>query len=59
MNGQQYTAVTAPATAKVTVTQQMQFTITYWDDTENKELKQFTWEKAPNGRLESRFHFQV
>ena len=49
VNGQQYTAVTAPATAKVTVTQQMQFTITYWDDTENKELKQFTWEKAPNG----------
>ncbi|WP_270253422.1 MBG domain-containing protein, partial [Lactobacillus johnsonii] len=49
VNGQQYTAVTAPATAKVTVTQQMQFTITYWDDTENKELKQFTWEKATNG----------
>lgn len=49
VNGQQYTAVTAPATAKVTVTDQMQFTITYWDDTENKELKQFTWEKAPNG----------
>ncbi|WP_217961668.1 MBG domain-containing protein [Lactobacillus intestinalis] len=49
VNGQQYTAITAPATAKVTVTDQMQFTITYWDDTENKELKQFTWEKAPNG----------
>lgn len=49
VNGQQYTAVTAPATAKVTVTQQMQFTITYWDDTENKELAAYTWNNVPNG----------
>ncbi|WP_289461359.1 BspA family leucine-rich repeat surface protein, partial [Lactobacillus intestinalis] len=49
VNGQQYTAVTAPATAKVTVTQQMQFTITYWDDTENKEIIQFDIKNAGNG----------
>ncbi|WP_433596910.1 MBG domain-containing protein [Limosilactobacillus reuteri] len=49
VNGQQYTAVTAPATAKVTVTQQMQFTITYWDDTENKEITQFDIKNAGNG----------
>ncbi|KEK15136.1 hypothetical protein LR3_03865 [Limosilactobacillus reuteri] len=49
VNGQQYTAVTAPATAKVTVTQQMQFTITYWDDTENKEITAYTWNNVPNG----------
>ncbi|RMX28125.1 MBG domain-containing protein [Limosilactobacillus reuteri] len=49
VNGQQYTAVTTPATAKVTVTQQMQFTITYWDDTENKELAAYTWNNVPNG----------
>ena len=49
VNGQQYTAVTAPATANVTVTQQMQFTITYWDDTENKELAAYTWNNVPNG----------
>uniref|UniRef100_UPI00272C46C4 MBG domain-containing protein n=1 Tax=uncultured Limosilactobacillus sp. TaxID=2837629 RepID=UPI00272C46C4 len=49
VNGQQYTAVTTPATAKVTVTQQMQFTITYWDDTENKEITQFDIKNAGNG----------
>lgn len=49
VNGQQYTAVTTPATAKVTVTQQMQFTITYWDDTENKEIVQFDIKNAGNG----------
>ncbi len=49
VNGQQYTAVTTPATAKVTVTQQMQFTITYWDDTENKEITQFDIANAGNG----------
>ena len=49
VNGQQYTAVTAPATANVTVTQQMQFTITYWDDTENKEITQFDIKNAGNG----------
>ena len=49
VNGQQYTAITAPATAKVTVTQQMQFTITYWDDTENKEIIQFDIKNAGNG----------
>lgn len=49
VNGQQYTAVTAPATANVTVTQQMQFTITYWDDTENKEITQFDITNAGNG----------
>ena len=49
VNGQQYTAATAPATAKVTVTQQMQFTITYWDDTENKEITAYTWNNVPNG----------
>ena len=49
VNGQQYTAVTAPATAKVTVTDQMQFTITYWDDTENKEITQFDIKNAGNG----------
>lgn len=49
VNGQQYTAVTAPATANVTVTQQMQFTITFWDDTENKELTAYTWNNVPNG----------
>ncbi|MCH5385653.1 BspA family leucine-rich repeat surface protein [Limosilactobacillus reuteri] len=49
VNGQQYTAVTAPATAKVTVTQQIQFTITYWDDTENKEITQFDIKNAGNG----------
>ncbi|WP_289762177.1 MBG domain-containing protein [Lactobacillus intestinalis] len=49
VNGQQYTAVTAPATAKVTVTQQMQFTITYWDDTENKKITQFDIKNAGNG----------
>lgn len=49
VNGQQYTAVTTPATAKVTVTDQMQFTITYWDDTENKEITQFDITNAGNG----------
>lgn len=49
VNGQQYTAVTAPATAKVTVTQQMQFTITYWDDTENKQIVQFDIKNPGNG----------
>ena len=49
VNGQQYTAITAPATAKVTVTDQMQFTITYWDDTENKEIVQFDIQNADNG----------
>lgn len=49
MNGQQYTAVTTLATAKVTVTDQMQFTITYWDDTENKEITQFDITNAGNG----------
>ena len=49
VNGQQYTAVTTPATAKVTVTQQMQFTITYGDDTENKEITQFDIANAGNG----------
>ena len=49
VNGQQYTAVTAPATAKVTVTQQMQFTITYWDDTEDKQIGQFDIKNAGNG----------
>ena len=49
VNGQQYTAVTAPATANVTVTQQMQFTITYWDDTENKQIVQFDIKNAGNG----------
>ena len=49
VNGQQYTAVTAPATANVTVTQQMQFTITYWDDTENKQLVQFDIKNPDNG----------
>lgn len=49
VNGQQYTAVTTLATAKVTVTDQMQFTITYWDDTENKEITQFDITNAGNG----------
>ncbi len=49
VNGQQYTAVTTPATAKVTVTQQMQFTITYWDDTEDKQIGQFDIKNAGNG----------
>lgn len=49
VNGQQYTAVTAPATANVTVTQQMQFTITYWDDTENKQIVQFDIKNPDNG----------
>ena len=49
VNGQQYTAITAPATAKVTVTDKMQFTITYWDDTENKEITQFDIKNAGNG----------
>lgn len=49
VNGQQYTAVTTPATANVTVTQQMQFTITYWDDTENKKITQFDITNAGNG----------
>ncbi|MBB1128210.1 MBG domain-containing protein [Limosilactobacillus balticus] len=49
VNGQQYTAVTAPATANVTVTQQMQFTITYWDDTENKQIVQFDIKNPGNG----------
>ena len=49
VNGQQYTAVTAPATANVTVTQQMQFTITYWDDTENKQIVQFDIKNPHNG----------
>ena len=48
VNGQQYTAVTAPATANVTVTQQMQFTITYWDDTENKQIVQFDIKNPDN-----------
>ena len=49
VNGQQYTVVTAPATANVTVTQQMQFTITYWDDTENKQIVQFDIKNPDNG----------
>ncbi|WOZ73656.1 Rib/alpha-like domain-containing protein [Limosilactobacillus reuteri] len=48
VNGQQYTVVTAPATANVTVTQQMQFTITYWDDTENKQIVQFDIKNPDN-----------
>ena len=40
---------TAPATANVTVTQQMQFTITYWDDTENKQIVQFDIKNPDNG----------
>lgn len=57
VNGQQYTAVTAPATAKVTVTQQMQFTITYWDDTENKEIVQFDIANAGNGGYDNQLSF--
>ncbi|MEY8442414.1 MBG domain-containing protein [Lactobacillaceae bacterium 24-114] len=49
VNGQQYTAVTTPATAKVTVTDQMQFTITYWDDTENKEVAQANLDNVQSG----------
>ena len=57
VNGQQYTAVTAPATAKVTVTDQMQFTITYWDDTENKEIVQFDIANAGNGAYSNTLKF--
>ncbi|MCH5379727.1 MBG domain-containing protein [Limosilactobacillus reuteri] len=57
VNGQQYTAVTTPATAKVTVTQQMQFTITYWDDTENKEIVQFDIANAGNGAYDNQLSF--
>ena len=57
VNGQQYTAVTTPATAKVTVTQQMQFTITYWDDTENKEITQFDIANAGNGAYSNTLKF--
>ena len=59
VNGQQYTAVTAPATAKVTVTQQIQFTITYWDDTENKEIVQFDIKNAGNGGYSNNLKFPV
>ena len=57
VNGQQYTAVTTPATAKVTVTDQMQFTITYWDDTENKEIVQFDIANAGNGAYSNTLKF--
>ncbi|MCC4341898.1 MBG domain-containing protein [Limosilactobacillus reuteri] len=57
VNGQQYTAVTTPATAKVTVTDQMQFTITYWDDTENKEIVQFDIKNAGNGAYDNQLSF--
>ena len=57
VNGQQYTAITAPATAKVTVTDQMQFTITYWDDTENKEIVQFDIKNAGNGAYDNQLSF--
>lgn len=57
VNGQQYTAVTAPATANVTVTQQMQFTITYWDDTDNKEIVQFDIQNADNGGYSNNLRF--
>ncbi|MCC4435405.1 BspA family leucine-rich repeat surface protein [Limosilactobacillus reuteri] len=57
VNGQQYTAITAPATAKVTVTDQMQFTITYWDDTENKEIVQFDIANAGNGAYDNQLSF--
>lgn len=57
VNGQQYTAITAPATAKVTVTDQMQFTITYWDDTENKQIVQFDIKNADNGGYSNNLKF--
>ncbi|MCC4422262.1 BspA family leucine-rich repeat surface protein [Limosilactobacillus reuteri] len=57
VNGQQYTAITAPATAKVTVTDQMQFTITYWDDTENKQIIQFDIKNADNGGYSNNLKF--
>ncbi len=57
VNGQQYTAVTTPATAKVTVTDQMQFTITYWDDTKNKEIVQFNIKNAGNGAYDNQLSF--
>lgn len=57
VNGQQYTAVTTPATAKVTVTDQMQFTITYWDDTKNKEIVQFDIKNAGNGAYDNQLSF--
>ncbi|MCC4347452.1 BspA family leucine-rich repeat surface protein [Limosilactobacillus reuteri] len=57
VNGQQYTAVTTPATAKVTVTDQMQFTITYWDDTENKQIVQFDIKNAGNGAYDNQLSF--
>lgn len=49
VNGQQDTIVTDPATSKVIVTNQMQFTITYWDDTENKQIVQFDIKNPANG----------
>lgn len=57
VNGQQYIAITAPATAKVTVTDQMQFTITYWDDTENKQIIQFDIKNADNGGYSNNLKF--
>lgn len=57
VNGQQYTAVTTPATAKVTVTDQMQFTITYWDDVEKKEVAQFDIANAGNGGYDNQLSF--
>ncbi len=40
---------TDPSTAKVTVADRMQFTITYWDDTDNKQIAQFNIADAQNG----------
>ncbi|MCC4325106.1 BspA family leucine-rich repeat surface protein [Limosilactobacillus reuteri] len=59
VNGQQYTAITTPATAKVTVTDQMQFTITYWDNTEKKELVQFDIQNPDNGGYSNNLKFPV
>ena len=57
VNGQQYTAVSGPVTAKVTVTDQMQFNIIYWDDTENKEIVKFDIQNAGNDGYSNNLKF--
>ncbi|MGN1283649.1 MAG: MBG domain-containing protein [Limosilactobacillus sp.] len=51
---------TDPVTAKVTVSDRMQFTLTYWDDTDNKQLQKFDMNETQQGYdLNMKFTFDA
>ena len=51
---------TDPAKSNVTVSDKMQFTITYWDDTDNKQLQKFNMsETQPGYDLNMHFTFDT